>query len=583
MKVAHLTTVDLSLRFLLLPQLSAVIDQGGEALGISAPGPWVEELEATGVRHVPLAGSTRSMNPLSDLKAAVGLWRILRLERPDVLHTHNPKPGVYGRIVGRLAGVPIVVNTVHGLYASPEDPLPKRAVVYLLEALASRFSDAELVQSREDMDLMSKYRITSERKMTYLGNGVDLTRFDPGRFDSTHRERVRRELGVTPDQILVGAVGRLVEEKGYLDLFRAVENLGSSYRLVCVGPQDPDKDDAVDEAAVSAATGSGVVFTGMRVDVDELYPAMDIFVLPSHREGFPRVAMEAAAMGLPVIATDIRGCREVVDHGVNGLLVPTHDPIALTAAIKELGADSPRRSEMAVNSRRRAVERFDEQTVVQTVIDTYKEAARRKGLDLFEDIESGEVAIREAVLADVPALASLHIKAIPTGFLPELGVGFMRLLYRALTLDPQADVLVADDGAGPVGFVAGVRSTGRFYQRFALRYGFPGLLTALPKLARPSVARRATETLRYGRDDSGSSAELLSMAIVRSARGRGLGTSLGLEFLDRMKARGVPSVRVVVGPENARAISVYRKMGFGEETPIEVHVGEPSVELTWRP
>jgi Glycosyl transferase 4-like len=143
--VAHLTTVDSSLRYLLYPQLTAVRDSGGDSVGISAPGPYADGLVAEGIRHVPLSSSTRSMNPLADVMAAAELWRILRRERPDVLHTHNPKPGLYGRVVGRLARVPIVVNTCHGLYFTETDPLVKRTILLVLEGIAARFSDAELV------------------------------------------------------------------------------------------------------------------------------------------------------------------------------------------------------------------------------------------------------------------------------------------------------------------------------------------------------------------------------------------------------------------------------------------------------
>src|SRR5262245_38258736 len=169
--VAHLTTVDLSLRFLLLAQLRGARDAGYDVLGISAPGPWVAELEAEGIRHVALASSTRAADPLADLRAARELWSVLKRERPTVLHTHNPKPGVYGRVLGRLGGVPIVVNTVHGLYATETDPVAKRAVVYGLEALASRFSDVELVQNIEDLSLLRRLGLTGHTR--FLGNGVD--------------------------------------------------------------------------------------------------------------------------------------------------------------------------------------------------------------------------------------------------------------------------------------------------------------------------------------------------------------------------------------------------------------------------
>jgi hypothetical protein len=127
--VAHLTTVDLSLRFLLWPQLLAVVESGSVAYGISSPGPWVAELEEAGVKHVELRSSTRGVSLLSDIRAAFEFWREIRKLPLTVLHTHNPKPGIYGRILGRLAGVPVVVNTLHGFYATETDPLPKRLLV----------------------------------------------------------------------------------------------------------------------------------------------------------------------------------------------------------------------------------------------------------------------------------------------------------------------------------------------------------------------------------------------------------------------------------------------------------------------
>ena len=383
MKVAHLTTVDMSLRYLLLPQLLAVVDAGGEAVAISAPGPWVPELEALGIRHRALASSTRSLDPLADLRAARELWRVLQEERPDVLHTHNPKPGLYGRIVGRLVGVPIVVNTVHGLYAAPDDRLAKRLLVYGLEAVAARCSDAELVQNPEDLALLRRYRISPKAEL--LGNGVDLTRFDPDRVPPDCRTRLRAELGVRDDQVVVGTVGRLVREKGYPELFAAMEALARAeperYVLVCVGGDDPEKADRLPPEQLEAARAGGVRLLGHRDDVDELLSAFDVFVLASHREGFPRAAMEAAAMGLPIVATDIRGCREVVEPGVNGTLVPVRDAAALAAALTGL-VDPERRSRWGRASRDVAARRFDECDVVRRVFDAYAAVAHRKGLDL---------------------------------------------------------------------------------------------------------------------------------------------------------------------------------------------------------
>lgn len=378
-RVAHLTTVDASLRFLVLAQLEAVRDAGGEAIGISAPGPWTGELEARGIRHVPLPSSTRGADVRADVRAAIELWRILRRERPDVLHTHNPKPGIYGRVVGRLAGVPIVVNTVHGLYATPDDRLAKRAVVYALEAVASRFSDAELVQSAEDHRLLVRWRITPRARTRLLGNGVDLERFDPTR-DVAARQRERAALGVDDDAVVIGTVGRLVAEKGYLEVFEAARRLGRRAVVVVAGPDDPDKRDRLDRRVLEAARAAGVRFLGMRDDIESFYAALDVFVLASHREGYPRSAMEAAAMALPVVATDIRGCREVVDHGRTGLLVPVRDAVALAEALAALVDDPERRRVMGRAARRLAEERFDDRRVVARVLDAYRSAGRRKGL-----------------------------------------------------------------------------------------------------------------------------------------------------------------------------------------------------------
>ena len=359
--VAHLTTVDMSLQLLLGAQLDALLAAGAEAVGISAAGPFVDRLADRGVRHVALDASTRGWDPRADVRAARQLWRVLRRERPTVLHTHNPKPGLYGRVLGRLAGVPIIVNTVHGLYATPDDPLPKRVAVYVAEAFASRWSDAELVQNVEDVAVMRRWRLAPRRRIRHLGNGVDLERFRLGALGPDERRRLRAEWGADDETVVVGTVGRLVAEKGYRELFDVAGRLPSNVRMVVVGGEDPDKPDALAAELLRRADDAGVVRLGHRDDVDRVLGALDVFVLASHREGQPRAAMEAAATGLPVIATDIRGCRQVVDHEVTGVLVPVGDAAALETAIaatgrraRAAGGDGRRRSTQGRAGVRRA-------------------------------------------------------------------------------------------------------------------------------------------------------------------------------------------------------------------------------------
>ncbi|MCB1258517.1 MAG: glycosyltransferase, partial [Microthrixaceae bacterium] len=173
-----MTTADISLELLLGPQLSAFIDAGYEVIGMSAPGPFVPAIEARGVTHVPLANATRSMAPHKDLLAIGELTKAFKELEPDIVHTHNPKPGLYGRIAARAARVPVIVNTVHGLYAQPEDRLRKRLPIYTLERIASTCSHAELVQNEEDLETLASVLRVPRSKLALLGNGVDLGRFN---------------------------------------------------------------------------------------------------------------------------------------------------------------------------------------------------------------------------------------------------------------------------------------------------------------------------------------------------------------------------------------------------------------------
>lgn len=372
-RLVHVTTTDMSLELLLGPQLSAFSDAGFEVMGMSAPGPYVEHLARRGIAHVPLHHATRSMALGEDVRALAELRRRFVELRPDIVHTHNPKPGIYGRLAAAAAGVPTIVNTVHGLYATADDPAAKRAVVYGLERLASSVSHAELVQNPEDLPTLRRLGV-DPRKLVLLGNGVDLSRFTPA-GSSSDRARLRREWGVADDTVIVGAVGRLVFEKGYRELFEAWRAVSARSvvpcRLVVVGPDDPAKADALPAAVRSEAEATGVSFLGAREDVEALYRAFDVYVLASWREGFPRSAMEAAATGLPLVATDIRGCRQVVHAGRNGHLVPVRDPGALADALLDLINDAALRRRMGAESLTMADRFFDDRIAIERTLATY--------------------------------------------------------------------------------------------------------------------------------------------------------------------------------------------------------------------
>jgi glycosyltransferase involved in cell wall biosynthesis len=390
-RLLHVTTTDISLELLLGPQLRAFRDAGYEVHTASADGPFVAGLVAEGIVHHSLRHATRAFAPGRDLAAPAELFTLFRRLRPDIVHTHNPKPGVYGRMAARAAGVPLVVNTQHGLYAQPGDRLLRRGPVYGLERLAAACSDVELVQNPEDLVTLARLGVPRS-KLRLLGNGVDLQRFRPQ--PSAVRKAVRAELGVDDDRVVVGAVGRLVWEKGYDELFAAARRLLARRRDVAVvvaGPFDGDKGDPLTPADVAAAEAAGIRFLGHRDDPERLYAAFDIYVLASHREGFPRSAMEAAASALPIVATDIRGCREVVEDGRTGLLVPVRDPAALETAIDRLAGDATLRRRMGEAALAKAGGEFDQKSVIARTLEAYgrlNAAARRGASARFEPVSA---------------------------------------------------------------------------------------------------------------------------------------------------------------------------------------------------
>lgn len=374
-RMAHLTTVDMSLALLLSTELEVDVAAGHTVFGISAPGPYVGRVTDLGVSHVSVPSLGRSWAPLADARAFVELIRTLRPLNLDVLHTHTPKAGVLGRIAGRLAGVPVVVNTCHGLWARPEDRLLKRVLVYGAEALAIRFSDFELFQNAQDAHTLRHF--LKRGRWRLVGNGIDLQRFRP---DPDGRRMVRAELGIADDELLVGTIGRRVREKGLAEFVDAARMITSSrggrdekVTFIWVGPED-DTDVAADVPHHDA-----VRFIGERTDMPAVYSALDVFVLASYREGFSRASMEAAACGLPLVLSDIRGCREIGDDGVHLMLTPPHETDALARTIAELIADPGLRIRLGTAARQRALAEFDQRDVARTSLDAYLKAMRAKG------------------------------------------------------------------------------------------------------------------------------------------------------------------------------------------------------------
>lgn len=372
MRVVHVATVDSSIRYLLLDQLRYLAACGHDVHAMCAPGPNVSLIEQRGIPVHPV-DLTRRVTPRRDLRTLWSIVATLRSLRPDVVHTHTPKASLLGQYAALIANVPYRVHTIHGLYV-PGHAVGARRRAYLgLERLTMAPAHAVLSQSAEDVLTCERYSLCPRARLRYLGNGIDVERFVPP--SAEQRSQARASLGISEQDQVVGMVGRLVREKGVLEFLAAAHQVAKRLpktTFLVVGPTDTAKDDAVLESDVRDASVDGRVrFLGQRDDLPTLYWAMDILVQPSHREGFPRVPMEASASAVPVIATDIRGCREAVHEGLNGRLVPVRDASALADALHRLLNDSEARVALGRGGREVALRDFDQREVFARVQETY--------------------------------------------------------------------------------------------------------------------------------------------------------------------------------------------------------------------
>jgi len=367
---------------MLKPQIQKLKEAGYDVCAMCVPGVYEKALNDAGIKIVPV-DIRRSMTPFQDLKSLWQLYRNFKIGKYDIVHTHTPKVSLLGQMAAWFAGVPIIINTVHGFYFHDGMSKKKYAFYVLMEKIAAKFSSRILSQNSEDIDSAVRLKICKPEKIRQLGNGINLERFKRENFPHTIKKSIRRDLGIPEDAFVAGIVGRMVREKGYLELFQAASTLvKKSYHiwLLCIGPEEPEKDDAVSRSdAEHFGIKDRAVFCGHRNDVDLLMTAMDVFVLPSYREGYPRSAMEASAMSLPVIATQIRGCREVVADGETGFLVKPQDANELADAIEKLLVNPELRTRMGQAAKLRAEKKFDEQQVVNILLDEYSSLLKKMG------------------------------------------------------------------------------------------------------------------------------------------------------------------------------------------------------------
>ena len=373
-KLAVVTAIDGTIKGLLLAQVKVALRAGYEVHGICTKGQHFQFLADCGMIMHPIT-IKRRISPFSDLVAFWKMYRYFRSQRIDIVHTHTPKCSLLGQLAAKLAGVPVIINTVHGFYFHEYMKPLARKFYIAMEWIAARCSTMILSQNPEDIETAIKLGICKRDKIKLLGNGVDLDKFNPEKYDDNSKKDKRKEIGIPENATVVGIIGRLVKEKGFLELFEAMQQVMSQNEkvwLIIIGPEDPIKSDRIcGDTFVKYGIAERTRWLGKREDVPQLLACFDIYTLPSWREGFPRSAIEAAAMGLPIVATNIRGCRQVVDDGINGLLVPLHNTEKLQDALESLIKDSALRQRMGRAGLEKTEHEFNEQRVCEIVISTY--------------------------------------------------------------------------------------------------------------------------------------------------------------------------------------------------------------------
>ncbi len=331
---------------------------------------------------------TRGVNPLVDLVTVIRLMGIFKHIQPDIVHTFDTKPCVFARLAARLSGVPVIVGTVPGLgslYVNEGIVIRiVRAIYEQLQKLACHLSDLTIFQHQEDARQFVTRGIVSAHKTTIIpGSGVRADLFNPDSISQAKREQVRAELGIPSDTVLVTMIARLIRSKGIIEFSTAAQAVCQRYpqtNFLLVGPTDEDSMDRLTPTELSQLARS-VIQAGVRRDISAILAASDIFVLPSfYREGIPRVLLEAASMGLPLITTDWPGCKEVVKDGINGFLVPARDPDALTDAILSLVESPQKRQYFGQESRQYVKTHFDLSIIAEQTRSIYQELLSSKGL-----------------------------------------------------------------------------------------------------------------------------------------------------------------------------------------------------------
>lgn len=375
-KIIRLSTVPLSLNVLLKGQLK-FLNSYYNVLGVSGKGLNLDEVAKREGITVHSIEMQRKIAPLKDLVSLVRLYFYFRKERPFIVHSITPKAGLLSMIAGKLAGVPIRIHTFTGLIFPSKSGFFQKILIVMDRLLCLCATNVYPEGQGVSEDLV-KYRIT-KKPLKVIGNGnvngIDTEYFDPGLYTLEDKIKLRKKIGVFENDFVFIFVGRLVKDKGINELVTAFLKLEVNFKevkLVLVGPFENDLDPLNTETISAIEESDAIVTVGFQQDVRPYFAMADTLVFPSYREGFPNVVMQAGAMELPSIVTDINGSNEIITENENGMIIPVKDVDAIYNSMKKIVTNTEYRNKLAHNARFNIVSKYEQQLVWNALLEEYK-------------------------------------------------------------------------------------------------------------------------------------------------------------------------------------------------------------------
>ena len=381
-KLIRITTVPLSLKVLLKGQLRFMASNGFDVKGVSSEGEELREVHENEGIAVETITMSRKITPFQDLKSLWEMWNFLRKEKPQIVHTHTPKAGIIGMLAARLAGVPHRLHTVAGLPLMEATGV-KRKILNFVEKLTYSSATRVYPNSKGLYDFILQNNFTQSNKLKIIANGssngIDTAFFSPDQVTEIEKVTLREKLNIQPDDFVFVFVGRIVSDKGINELIKAFSELQAAennepagIKLLLVGGLENDLDPLNPETLAEINQNKDIISVGFQQDVRSFFAIADALVFPSYREGFPNVVMQAGAMGLPSIVSDINGCNEIIIEGENGLIIPSKNVEKLKEKMLTLAKDKNLYTKLKGNSRRMIENRYEQSVVWNALLEEYE-------------------------------------------------------------------------------------------------------------------------------------------------------------------------------------------------------------------